>query len=498
MADDRLAISLCRDGGVLSLAQMSASDAAAIAAGIPGLCLMENAGRSVADAIMSRFASVPVAVLCGPGNNGGDGFVVARRLIEAGWSVRVALADERGRLRGDAAAVAAKWPGDVLPLAPAVLDGAGLVVDALFGAGLTRPIEGPARDVIGALKQLRSPVVAVDLPSGLHGDTGAILGDAAPAQLTVTFHRPKPGHLLLPGRELLGEVVVADIGIPDEVDRSLEIGLWANSPRLWRAHLPRRTADGHKYSYGHALVLGGGEASSGAARLAARAALRAGAGAVTVLCPEAALRVYADQLTAVMVAPFADDEAFAQQLADPRRTAVLMGPGAGVGDALRRRVSLALSSGKTCILDADALTSFAEQPGQLFEQIDQPCLFTPHEGEFARLFKLEGDKLTRARAAAAQSGAIVLLKGADTIVAAPDGRAIIQPHAPPTLATAGSGDVLAGTALGLAAQGMPLLEAAAAAVWLHAAAAAQCGVGLIAEDLTETLPAVLRKHQARA
>jgi ADP-dependent NAD(P)H-hydrate dehydratase / NAD(P)H-hydrate epimerase len=497
MADERLAISLCRDGGVLSLAQMSASDAAAIAAGVPGICLMENAGRSVADAIMARFASVPVTVLCGPGNNGGDGFVVARRLAEAGWPVRVALAGKREGLRGDAAAVAARWPGNVLPLAPAVLDAARLVVDALFGAGLTRPIEGPALETIQKLKRSRTSVVAVDLPSGLHGDTGAILGDAASAELTVTFHRPKPGHLLLPGRELLGEVVVADIGIPDEVDRSLDIRLWANSPRLWRAHFPRRTANSHKYAHGHALVLGGGAWSSGAARLAARAALRTGAGAVTVVCPEAALGAYVNQLTAVMVAPFADDEAFAQQLADPRRTAVLMGPGAGVGDALRRRVALALSSGKTCILDADALTSFAEQPGQLFRLIDQPCLFTPHEGEFARLFKLEGDKLTRARAAAAQSGAIVLLKGADTVVAAPDGRAIIQPYAPPTLATAGSGDVLAGTALGLAAQGMPLFEAAAAAVWLHAAAAAQCGVGLIAEDLSEALPAVLRRHQAR-
>jgi hydroxyethylthiazole kinase-like uncharacterized protein yjeF len=497
MADERLAISLCRDGGIISLAQMSALDAAAITVGIPGICLMENAGRSVADAIMARFASVPVTVLCGPGNNGGDGFVVARWLAEAGWPVRVALAGKREGLRGDAATVAARWPGNVLPLAPAVLDGAGLVVDALFGAGLTRPIEGPARETIQELKRSHTSVVAVDLPSGLHGDRGAILGDAAPAELTVTFHRPKPGHLLLPGRELLGEVVVADIGIPDEVDRSLNIRLWANSPHLWRSHFPKRTADSHKYAHGHALVLGGGASSSGAARLAARAALRAGAGAVTVVCPEAALSVYTNQLTAVMVAPFADDEAFAQQLVDPRRTAVLMGPGAGVGDALRRRVTLALSSGKTCILDADALTSFAEQPGQLFELIDQPCLFTPHEGEFARLFKLEGDKLTRARAAAAQSGAIVLLKGSDTVVAAPDGRAIIQPHAPPTLATAGSGDVLAGTALGLAAEGMPLFEAAAAAVWLHAAAAAQCGVGLIAEDLSEALPAVLRKHQTR-
>jgi NAD(P)H-hydrate epimerase len=491
-----LAASLCRDGGVLSIAQMTAADAGAAAAGVPGPTLMENAGRAVADAIMAHFAPTPVTVLCGPGNNGGDGFVVARVLAQAGWTVRVALSGMRERLRGDAAGAARAWPGEVAPLAPEALAGAGLVIDALFGAGLTRPVEGPARDAIRGLQQSGLPVVAVDLPSGVHGDTGAVLGDAAPARLTVTFHRPKVGHLLLPGRALLGELVVADIGIPDEVDRAADIRLWANAPPRWRAHLPRRTPWSHKYSQGHALVLGGGRSSSGAARLAARAALRTGAGAVTVLCPAAALDIYAGQLTAIMVAPFEDDASFGQQLADPRRTAILLGPGAGVGDALRRLVALALAAGKACVLDADALTSFADQPEELFGQIRSPCLFTPHEGEFARLFKLDGDKLSRARAAARQSGAIVLIKGADTVVAAPDGRAVIQPDAPASLATAGSGDTLAGIALGLAAQGMPLFEAAAAAVWLHAAAAAQHGAGLIAEDLSEALPAVLEAHQA--
>jgi NAD(P)H-hydrate epimerase len=476
MTDNHLAMSLCRDGGVLSIAQMSAADAGAVAAGVAGQRLMEHAGGAVADAIMARFAPAPVTVLCGPGNNGGDGFVVARKLAHAGWTVRVALLGERQRLKGDAA-------------------GAGLVVDGLFGAGLARPLEGVARTIVETLAASRLPVVAIDLPSGLDGDTGAVLGAAAPARLTVTFHRPKIGHLLLPGRTLLGELVVSDIGIPVEVDRTLDIRLWANAPRLWRADIPHRTASSHKYTAGHALVLGGGASSSGAARMAARAALRVGAGAVTVLCPEDALAVYAAQLTAIMVAPFADEAAFAQQLADPRRTAILLGPGAGVGAALRGRVAQALGSDKACVLDADALTSFAEQPADLFAQIEGPCLMTPHEGEFARLFDLEGDKLSRARAAARQSGAIVLIKGADTVVAAPDGRAVIQPHAPSALATAGSGDVLAGTALGLAAQGMPLFEAAAAAVWLHAAAA-QGGVGLSAEDLSEALPAVMRAHPA--
>ncbi|MEM7022210.1 MAG: NAD(P)H-hydrate epimerase, partial [Pseudomonadota bacterium] len=413
-----------RDGGVLSIAEMSAADAASPAAGMPSQQLMENAGRAVADAIMARFGPTHVVVLCGPGNNGGDGFVVARRLQEAGWTVRVALLGDRARLSGDAAGAAAAWRGDVIPLATDVLSGAGLIVDALFGAGLSRALEGTARDVIDAAARSGLPIVAVDMPSGLHGDSGAVLGLAAPATVTVTFHRAKVGHLLLPGRTLLGELVINAIGIPDEVDRSLDVKTWANAPEIWRAVLPHRTPLSHKYTEGHAVVLGGGSSSSGAARLSARTALRVGAGAVTVACPAEALPVYAAHLTAVMVAPVADDAGFAAQLKDPRRTAVLLGPGGGVGETLRRRVALALASDKTCILDADALTSFADDPTSLFSQIRRPCLMTPHEGEFARLFKIEGDKLTRARAAARQSGAIVLLKGADTVVAAPDGRAV--------------------------------------------------------------------------
>ncbi len=478
-------------GEIYTIAQMAAADAAAIAAGIPGAELMANAGAAVADALMARFSRTPTVVLCGPGNNGGDGFVVARRLVRAGWSVRVALLGQPERLRGDAAAAAKAWAGATVPLEPAVLEEAGLVVDAIFGSGLARPIEGVARATVEAVEAARLPVVAVDVPSGIDGDTGEVRGAAARAVLTVTFHRPKPGHLLLPGRAHVGELVVADIGIPEAVHAALGTRLWVNRPRLWQGLLPRRTAASHKYSHGHALVLGGGTASTGAARMAARAALRAGAGLVTVVCPETALGTYAGQLTAIMVAPFADEPGFARQLEDPRRTVILLGPGAGVGAALRQRVIAALASGKACVLDADALTSFADRPAELFAAIVGPCLLTPHEGEFKRLFDLQGDKLSRARAAAAKSGAVLLLKGADTVIAAPDGRANIQPDAPATLATAGSGDVLAGIALGLLAQGMPAFEAAAAAVWLHARAARGFASGLIAEDLVEALPAAL-------
>jgi NAD(P)H-hydrate epimerase len=479
------------DGRLLTNAEMAATDAAAVAAGVPGITLMENAGASVARAIATRFAPRPTLVLCGPGNNGGDGFVAARHLAAGGWPVRVALLGARGRLRGDAALAAAAWDGDVLPLDPKLLEGAEIVVDGLFGAGLARPLDGIARDTIEAAGRSAAPVVAIDVPSGVHGDTGAVLGAAAECALTVTFHRAKPGHFLLPGRGHVGELVVADIGIPDQVSAPSKSELFVNHPHLWRELLPRRTAASHKYAHGHALVLGGGMASSGAARLAARAALRAGAGLVTVVCPSDALAVYAAQLTAVMVAAFTDQQEFADLLADPRRNGILLGPGAGVGEALRGRVLPALEANKACVLDADALTSFAEQPEILFDAIRAPCVLTPHEGEFKRLFAQSGDKLTRTRGAAAQSGAVVLLKGADTVVAADDGRATIQPDAPPSLATAGSGDVLAGITLGLLVQGMPPFAAAAAAVWLHARAGYLAGTGLIAEDLPEVLPAVL-------
>ncbi|MGI9509051.1 MAG: NAD(P)H-hydrate dehydratase, partial [Geminicoccaceae bacterium] len=318
---------------------------------------------------------------------------------------------------------------------------------------------------------------------------------AAKAEITVTFHRAKPGHFLLPGRDHVGRLVVADIGIPDAVDRSLAIEIFANRPTLWSGSFPRREAQSHKYDHGHALVLGGNMASSGAARLSARAALRAGAGLVTVLCPGSALPVYAASRTAIMVRPFSEkDNTFADELVDPRRNAILLGPGAGVGEALTSKVLASLGAGKATVLDADALTSFASTPERLFNNVGKNhVLLTPHEGEFSRLFDVEGSKIFRTKAAAVRSGATVLLKGADTVVASPDGRVSILTEAPPTLATAGSGDVLAGIALGLIAQSMPMFEAASAAAWLHAEAAKTFGPGLIADDLADLLPKVLSR-----
>ena len=473
---------------LLTVTEMAAADRAAIAGGVSGERLMEAAGMAVAEAIRERWTARPVSVLCGPGNNGGDGFVVARLLADAGWSVRLALLGDKQRLKGDAAIMAARWEGAIESLGVSSLDGAELVVDGLFGAGLGRPVEGVARQVIEAIGV---DCVAIDTPSGVHGDSGAVWGAAAQAKLTVTFFRRKPGHLLLPGRGLCGETLVADIGIPEAVLDEIAPRCHANGPALWGAAHPRPGPADHKYSRGHAVVVGGGIETTGAARLAARAALRAGAGLVTLACPPGALMVYAQALEAVMTRAIAEPHGFDDLLDDARRNAVLIGPGNGVGETTRKRVLAGLAAKKACVFDADALTSFENQPSELFKAISSPCILTPHEGEFSRLFDFQGDKLSRARAAAAESGAVVLLKGADTVIAAPDGRAAINHNAPPELATAGSGDVLAGIAVALLAQGMSAFDAACAAAWLHGDAAARFGPGLIAEDICETLPATL-------
>jgi hydroxyethylthiazole kinase-like uncharacterized protein yjeF len=441
-------------------------------------------------------------VVCGPGNNGGDGFVAARLLADNGYAVRVLLAGERSQLSGDAAVAASRWPGDVSTAEPARVSGAHLIVDALYGAGLARPVEGLSRLLIEAMNTARAPIVAVDLPSGVHGGSGAVMGKAVKATETVTFFRRKPGHLLLPGRLLCGPVTVADIGIPASVLARIGVTTFANAPALWRHAFPVPTLDGHKYTRGHAVAVSGGIASTGAARLTARGALRAGAGLVTIASPREALAVNAAANLAIMVRPTDGAAELAGLLADPRLNAVVIGPGCGVSAATREMAQAALDGSRAVVLDADALTSFAEQPQELFAACaargDAATVMTPHDGEFARLFgavkeSAAGSKLDRARAAARAAHAVVLLKGPDTVVAAPDGRAAVTENAPPWLATAGSGDVLAGMIAGLLAQGMPPFEAANAAAWLHGEAANEVGPGLISEDLPEALPKVLRK-----
>lgn len=482
---------------LLTVAEMARAERAAIARGIAASQLMEAAGRAVADAIRARAEPGPVLVLCGPGNNGGDGFVAARALREAGWPVRVALLGERARLKGDAALNAGRWGDAIEPLGIAALEGAALVVDGLFGAGLGRALEGTAKTVVEALNAEARPVVAIDVPSGVQGDTGAVLGAAPRSILTITFFRKKPGHLLLPGRLFCGETVVAEIGIPAAVLTELAPQTFVNDPLLWLERYPWPTLLDHKYRRGHALVVGGAR-MTGAARLAARAALRVGAGLVTVACPPAAEAIYQTAMAGLLTEPFNDLPSFEGVLASRRKTVYLLGPGNEATPETRARVLAALATGRPCVLDADALSAFEGDPRALFGAIKGPVVLTPHEGEFARLFATDGDKLERARRAARESGAVVLLKGGDSVIASPDGRAAISDNAPPELGTAGTGDVLAGLVLGLLAQGMAPFEAAAAATWLHGASAAAVGPGLIAEDLSDALPAVLRQLKRRA
>jgi hydroxyethylthiazole kinase-like uncharacterized protein yjeF len=322
-----------------------------------------------------------------------------------------------------------------------------------------------------------------------------VLGAAAPAELTVTFFRKKSGHLLYPGRGLCGDVVLADIGIPASVLEAIAPKTWENGPDLWLDDYPWPQAESYKYTRGEVLILGG-EAITGASRMTALAASRAGAGMVTLAAPAKVWTIYAASLMNAIVRSFDGPADFAAMLADARRNVIAIGPGAGVDAATRDYVLAALATRRAVVLDADALTVFAEAPEELFSAIEGPCVMTPHAGEFRRLFHVDGDKLHRARSAAGQSGAVVVLKGPDTVIAAPDGRAIINSNAPPQLATGGSGDVLTGFVAALLAQGMAPFEGAAAAVWLHGAAAAAFGVGLVAQDLPDALPGVLRKLQA--
>ncbi|MGA7806624.1 NAD(P)H-hydrate dehydratase [Bradyrhizobium sp.] len=487
---------------VLTTAEMERADRLTIAAGTPGFALMLSAGQAVAEAATSLAEDGPILVVAGPGNNGGDGFVAAAELAAQGRDVSVILMCERDALQGDAASAARGWKFPLLPFNPQAIGKPALIIDALFGAGLSRNVTGEAHDMIEAINANGAPVLAVDLPSGVNGTTSAITGTAVRAVETVTFFRRKPAHLLLPGRIKCGRVRVVDIGIDAAVLAEIRPRTFENTPPFWRESFPVPRIDGHKYARGHVLVVSGGIAATGAARMSARGSLRAGAGLVTLASPRDALVVNATALTAVMVRPVDTPVEFAEELADKRFNAIVIGPGAGIGTRTVDFVHTALSAQRHVVLDADALTSFAGAPERLFQSIkaahEAQVVLTPHEGEFPRLFsdisnKHPGrSKLERVRAAAERSGAVVLLKGPDTTVAAPDGRATIAGNAPPWLATAGAGDVLAGIIAGLMAQGVPAFEAASMGVWMHGEAAREAGPGLIAEDLPEVLPAVHR------
>lgn len=474
---------------IITVAQMRAIDARAAALGVPTLTLMENAGGAVAHEIQARWAPRQTVILCGPGANGGDGFVAARKLTEAGWPVRVGFLGDRAALTGDAAEASSAWMGWVDPATPALIEPDSLIVDALFGAGLTRPLGAEAMALAAAA--LGHDVVAIDLPSGVPGDGAPAEGPTFRATVTVTFVRKKMAHVLAPSRALCGEVVVADIDAPTEALEAIGAAPVENGAHLWT--LPWPDAASHKHARGHAMVISGPVGHTGASRLAARAALRVGAGLVTLVSPPTAMRENAGHLTAIMLEQVRDSEEMRALVAASH--ALVVGPAAGVGPRTRETVLELAATKKPMVLDADALTVFAKEPDALFDALHDACVATPHIGEFHRLFPDIADsgalKIERTRAAAKRAGCVVLLKGPDTVIAAPDGRAAVNTTGTPFLATAGSGDVLAGLICGLMAQGMAAFEAACAGAWLHGRLGEHLGAGLIAEDLPEALPALL-------
>ncbi len=471
---------------ILTVAEMSAADAA-VGPTVSVGDLIERAGGAVARIVQERFEAAPVLVLAGPGNNGADGYVAARVLREAGWPVRLAAL---GAPKGSASAAAAAWTGRTEPLDTPAAPGE-LVIDALFGAGLDRPLPADVARLARRLRASGSRVVAVDVPSGLAGDTGKTAGDGAfQADLTVTFHRKKPAHVLQPGRGLCGEVVVADIGLGATPAR-----LFENDPALWLAKYPWPATDAYKTTRGRLVVVSGDAWSTGAARLSSRAALRIGAGLVTLLSPPEALMVNAAHLEAVMLKPF-ETEVELEAIASNVEVAII-GPAAGVNEATLSNVLALARTGAALVVDADALSVFRDEPEELFSALDRDDVLTPHPGEFERIFpgvlKSAPERISATRTAAARAQSVVLLKGSDTVICAPDGRAAVNVNGTPWLATAGSGDVLTGLIGGLVAQGMDSFEAACAGVWIHAACAEAFGPGLISEDLPGLVPMVLKR-----
>ncbi len=489
---------------ILSAQQMRTAEQSAVQAGTPLIVLMERAGLAVAEQVMARYAKCPTIILCGPGNNGGDGFVAARHLAAKGWPVRILLFGKMEELTPEAKVAASRWRGAVITASVPVLEsavqkGAQLIIDALYGIGLRRPIVGEAASLLQIINRSRLPIVSVDIPSGLNADTGQVFGQSAVADLTICFFRKKLAHVLMPGRMLCGEILLIDIGIPEQSLQNITLQICENHPDLWIGYYPQPQLSHNKFDRGHALLLGGAE-MTGAARLAAQATQRIGAGLVTIAAPFVTRLIYATTMTSIMVKTVIDGEEFAHSfqkiLEDRRINIVLLGPGAGENEQTRQAVQLALSADRQCVLDADALNVFAGDAESLKRIINQQCIITPHEGEFSRLFDRvvdpRLDKITRTKAAAAFLGCPVVHKGADTVIASPEGLAVINTNGPATLATAGSGDVLAGFIAGLMAQGVEAFPAGCIGVWLHGAIASEFGPCLIAEDLIAGLHNILK------
>jgi ADP-dependent NAD(P)H-hydrate dehydratase / NAD(P)H-hydrate epimerase len=481
---------------ILTVAQAYEADRLAASAGVNSYALMQKAGAALAHPVMALKDGRPVQVFCGPGANGGDGYVAASVLRKAGIAAEVFCLGDPEQLKGDAKKAFKDWGGPIAKARPTVVRADGIIIDALFGAGLSRPISGDAAALVGAMNASGGTIISADLPSGISGDLGQPAGPHIKADATVTFFRKKCAHVLEPARRYCGQITVADIGIPDAVLETIQPQARENGPTCWPGLPPSIDVLAHKHTRGHVLVRCGASLQTGAARLAARAALRTGAGLVSLLASEAAALVCAAHETEVMIIEREKGDALAPILQQKRVNAVVIGPAGGVNAAMREDVQAIRSALMPMVLDADGISAFADMPASLFALLDDTCVLTPHEGEFARLFPDLADrgqsKVERVKKAAERAGCTILLKGPDTVIAAPNGRVIINTNAPPWLATAGSGDVLAGIIGALLAQQSPGFEAAACGVWLHGAAGKACGRGLIAGDLEKALPAVLR------
>jgi hydroxyethylthiazole kinase-like uncharacterized protein yjeF len=486
---------------ILSTGDCGCCDIYAQNHGVTGFELMLAAGAAVAERVQSIWSMRPVVVLCGPGNNGGDGYVCATVLLEAGWPVRVISVEDPSALSGDAKIAAQQWSGRSDRVGQASVSGAEIIIDALFGAGLTRAVTGPIASLISQVNGSSAAVVAIDLPSGVGGDAGLMGEQAVDADVTVTFHRPKTAHYLEPEASLCGDVYLADIGIPTGWNKEIEPAALHNNPGLWLSRLPRRLASTHKHRRGRLIVFSGPMSTTGAARLAAQAGLGIGAGLVTLASPPAALAVNAAASTTVMVARLEDQSAACDFLSEKRASASILGPAAGVGTTTRDLVTSATAFDAPIVIDADGLTSFAGQTADLQTLLRSQDVITPHAGEFERLFPglmaARANKLEAVKEAAIRTGCVVVLKGADTVIASDGETPVINRHASASLATAGSGDVLAGCIGGLIAQGMNSFAACCAAVWIHGDISLSYGPGLMADNLINGIPESLGRLERR-
>ncbi|MEQ3650944.1 NAD(P)H-hydrate dehydratase [Hyphomonas sp.] len=468
---------------ILTPQEMRAAEADLFSKGTDSFDLMQRAGNAVAEFVHAKWPEGRIQVLCGPGGNGGDGFIAAAKLAKLWREVEVFCLVGKEALTGDAAKAAAEWDGEIKPLETALEAPHDIVLDALFGGGLARPLDG----IAAKLAERGGRVVSIDVPSGIDGESAKPLGPCFRAEGTITFAALRPAHVLLPGAAYCGGVFVSDIGVP------VQTHLLENSPLLWGRNLPQPGQGSHKHARGHLAVVSGNAASTGAARLAGRAGLRAGAGLVTLLSPPDAVAVNASHLTAIMLKEVANAEQIRETIESA--STVILGPAAGINTGTRKNVECLLSTAAKAVLDADALTVFADDQNALYKQLRTDDLITPHVGEFKRIFgdllDTEVNKVEATRKAAQMAGCVVLLKGPDTVIAKPDGMAIVNTHATRWLATAGSGDVLAGIAGGLMAQGVDTFTAAAMASWLHGEAGRRVGAGLISEDLEAQLPDIL-------